>query len=46
MKLADAMQIKATPTFIIGSEPASGAYPIEKLKEMVAAARKKQQASN
>jgi len=46
MKLADAMQVKATPTFIIGSEPASGAYPVEKLKEMIAAARKKQQASN
>jgi protein-disulfide isomerase len=46
MKLAEAMQIKATPTFIIGNEPISGAYPIEKLKEMVADARKKQQASN
>jgi protein-disulfide isomerase len=46
MKLADAMQVKATPTFIIGTEPASGAYPVDKLKEMVAAARKKQQASN
>jgi protein-disulfide isomerase len=46
MKLADAMQVKATPTFIIGSEPASGAYPVDKLKEMIAAARKKQQASN
>src|SRR5262249_2758104 len=43
MKLADAMQIKATPTFIIGKEPASGAYPVDKLKEMVAAARKAQQ---
>ncbi|MBI1211616.1 MAG: thioredoxin domain-containing protein [Alphaproteobacteria bacterium] len=46
MKLADAMEVKATPTFIIGTEPASGAYPVEKLKELVAAARKKQQASN
>jgi protein-disulfide isomerase len=46
MKLAEAMQVKATPTFIIGTEPASGAYPVDKLKEMVAAARKKQQASN
>ena len=46
MKLADSMQVKATPTFIIGSEPASGAYPVDKLKEMIAAARKKQQASN
>jgi len=46
MKLADAMQVKATPTFIIGTEPASGAYPVDKLKEMVAAARKKQQALN
>jgi protein-disulfide isomerase len=46
MKLADAMQVKATPTFIIGTEPASGAYPVDKLKEMVAAARRKQQASN
>ena len=41
-KLAQDMDVKATPTFIIGDEPASGAYPIEKLKELVAAARKKQ----
>jgi len=41
------MSVEATPTFIIGEEPASGAYPVEKLKEMVAAARKAQQrASN
>lgn len=46
MKLGDLMGVKATPTFIIGDEPASGAYPVDKLKEMVAAARKKQQASN
>jgi protein-disulfide isomerase len=46
-KLAESMEVKATPTFIIGTEPASGAYPVEKLKEMVAAARKKQErASN
>ena len=47
MKLAENMEVKATPTFIIGTEPASGAYPVDKLKEMVATARKAQQhASN
>jgi protein-disulfide isomerase len=47
LKLAKSMSVEATPTFIIGEEPASGAYPVEKLKEMVAAARKAQQrASN
>ena len=45
-KLADAMNVKATPTFIIGTEPVSGAYPIDKLKEMVAAARKKNQTAS
>jgi protein-disulfide isomerase len=46
MKLAKAMSVEATPTFIIGTEPASGAYPVAKLKEMVAAARKAQSSAS
>lgn len=46
MKLAKAMSVEATPTFIIGTEPASGAYPVSKLKEMVAAARKAQNSAS
>jgi protein-disulfide isomerase len=38
--LAQALEIKGTPAFVIGSEVAPGAADIATLKQMVAAARK------
>jgi len=38
-KLADALDVSATPTFVIGGEVVEGAVPLERLKELVKKAR-------
>jgi protein-disulfide isomerase len=38
-KLADALDVSATPTFVIGGEIVEGAVPLERLKELVKKAR-------
>ena len=39
-KLADSLDVGATPTFIIGDQVVEGAVPIEQMKELIAKARK------